>query len=629
MKQRSYNIVNRVFRIAIIGSTFSAGLAIAGPDIIVTNISGVNNYDSVGTGAARIDAFSIGTNVCNRGDAPAGWDGNTNDHAVIRQGMFRLLNGRFEQIGTSWCKHNFPAGNLSGACGVECVQPNLVSNELRSGCSDSNSSGINGDRVNTGPSSEINAFTGEFPNPPSHVTPQTTIDQRIQVHHADLDPAANNGATYFMQAHYVQPDDALAGAGENNLAYRPVAVAPNPADTFDAQIAGVVTYSDKPAIYAWKDADPLVVLVEARVPDEGLFLVAGKASNLGDGYWRYEYAIENVNSDRSMGIFTIPLPIGAIVRNIGFHDVDYHSGEPWRGNDWASTVETLSVSWRTEDFIVNSFANALRWSTLYNFRFEANVGPAPSSVALGLFKPGTPGKVEILSIGPALSFLDCNGNGVQDACDVSCAGCVSPCGGSADCDANGVPDECEPDCNGNGIADVCDLRDCAPRDSSCADCNGNGVPDGCDEDCDGDGVPDDCDASQDFDGDGVTNCSDLCPTTTPAGTCDLSPTVTCFVNGFCLYGATRDLCSSSKGSIVCGDLPCPGSSCPRCRGGCVIGDGDGDGDIDLRDLAQFSNCFSDSSGDSDVCLFHFDADSNGNVDSVDAQSIIPFMSGPQ
>lgn len=58
--------------------------------------------------------------------------------------------------------------------------------------------------------------------------------------------------------------------------------------------------------------------------------------------------------------------------------------------------------------------------------------------------------------------VDCNVNGVPDACDVSL-------GTSGDCDTNGLPDECEVppicpgclDCNGNMIPDVCDLSTCA------------------------------------------------------------------------------------------------------------------------------------------------------------------------
>ena len=57
---------------------------------------------------------------------------------------------------------------------------------------------------------------------------------------------------------------------------------------------------------------------------------------------------------------------------------------------------------------------------------------------------------------------DCNGNGVPDACEISCGqpggACDVPgCGTSADCNINGIPDTCEPDTDCDGVPDACDL----------------------------------------------------------------------------------------------------------------------------------------------------------------------------
>ncbi|MEZ6084406.1 MAG: hypothetical protein R3E58_10820 [Phycisphaerae bacterium] len=85
--------------------------------------------------------------------------------------------------------------------------------------------------------------------------------------------------------------------------------------------------------------------------------------------------------------------------------------------------------------------------------------------------------------------VDCNGNGADDANDISL-------GTSADCNGNTVPDECEladNDCNANGVPDECEL------DGN--DCNGNEIPDECESelaaDADGDGIPDACDMCPD------------------------------------------------------------------------------------------------------------------------------------
>ena len=102
-----------------------------------------------------------------------------------------------------------------------------------------------------------------------------------------------------------------------------------------------------------------------------------------------------------------------------------------------------------------------------------------------------------------LAFLDCNNNGIPDACDIACgAGCPPGCGQAADCNANGVPDDCETDCNNNNIPDDCDLAT-----GSSLDCNGNSVPDSCDIasgqslDCNANGVPDSCDMTSGVDPD--------------------------------------------------------------------------------------------------------------------------------
>lgn len=79
--------------------------------------------------------------------------------------------------------------------------------------------------------------------------------------------------------------------------------------------------------------------------------------------------------------------------------------------------------------------------------------------------------------GPAHQ-VDCNGNGIEDDCDLYD-------GGSQDFDSDWIPDECQ-DCNTNGIPDACDV------DCSVGICSEN--PSGCggSDDLDGDGIPDEC-----------------------------------------------------------------------------------------------------------------------------------------
>jgi hypothetical protein len=87
------------------------------------------------------------------------------------------------------------------------------------------------------------------------------------------------------------------------------------------------------------------------------------------------------------------------VRAAGFHDVEHHSGDGpgnvnFDGADWTQTRTGAGIGWATQDFAANPSANALRWGSLFNFRFDSNAVPVEGAVTIGLFKPGMPASVE-------------------------------------------------------------------------------------------------------------------------------------------------------------------------------------------------------------------------------------------
>ena len=105
------------------------------------------------------------------------------------------------------------------------------------------------------------------------------------------------------------------------------------------------------AIYAWEEVNPDV---STRKIDGGDFNGAVLVTDLGGGMWNYEYALHNQVSERSAQAVRIDLPHGATITNVGFHDVEYHSGEPFDGTDWEVTIEDgvgpNSITWSTESF---------------------------------------------------------------------------------------------------------------------------------------------------------------------------------------------------------------------------------------------------------------------------------------
>lgn len=351
-----------------------------GADVIVGDLHQVNNYGSAGDHYA----YAVGTVSCNIGNVVLDWIAGTNEHPVIGQSMYRLKDGRFEHIGMSWLKHGFTAlqQNLCQPCNA-----NPSGNGLGVGCSDPYSAGLNGSQDN-GPRSEVNATTGFFPFPYQLDPPVTDVtSRRLRVHADDVDPANNAGAQYWVEGQYVTPDDSAANNHHNNASYRKVTVGNTPAQ-FPLAFDGP-TVREKAAIEVWPTVDPTVQL-ESTVVNGGTFFLGTKVVDLGNGSYSYEYALMNLNSDRSAGGFSIPVAASLVTTGVGFHDVDYHSGEElvYSQDDWTPVQANGELKWSTQTFAQNPNANALRWGTLYNFRFVTTAPPIPALATIDLFKPG-------------------------------------------------------------------------------------------------------------------------------------------------------------------------------------------------------------------------------------------------
>jgi hypothetical protein len=377
--------------------------AVTGPDVTIYDLSGTTNYGTAG----GIRGYSVGTTSCNIGDTPLNWCDNgggcgggttSKDHPVIAQNMYRLKDGRFEQIGASWLKHGFTSLNNSAAgCGNgNCVNPPLGGDQLGVGCTDPYGSGLNGSRP-LGRKSEVNPTTGAFPFPPGGGGSTAAVwNQRVAVAEADMEASLNPGATYYIEGQYIAPDDAIAGNGLNNAAYRRVTIG---AGNFNLTMAAS-TVRQKSAIEVWPTVDPLVELVNVDTPGvpKERFHVARKVTALGNGQWHYEYAVHNMNSARGANRLTITFGQGTAFSNAGFRDVNAHSNEPYDGTDWEISNESDSITWETPFFTPSQNANALRWATMYSFWFDASRPPAEIAThTLGLFEVGSPAELEFLT----------------------------------------------------------------------------------------------------------------------------------------------------------------------------------------------------------------------------------------
>lgn len=364
----------------------SCGNWSSGPDVTVGDLLDIGHYGAVGA----ISAYSIGTDACNFGDAPMIWQDGNNNHPVIAQHMYRFEDGRFEQLGISWLKHGF--GALANNTCCTCQNPGNLS-LLGVGCSDPYNSDLNGDQDGffggywggLGPRSEVNPTTGDFP------WPYTTMGQagdaiykRLQVPTADMDPGAHPSARYFAEAHYISAHDASVGNQNNNASHREVAPGAFANNQWVLSFTSTTTRM-RSAIYAWQAIDPGVTL--SILDDGGRMILGSNASDNGDGTWSYEYALYNMNCDRSIQGLSIPLPAGVTPSNIDFHAVE-HREDPYSTTAWIPQTTGSDIHWSTESYAANPDANALRWGTLYNFRFTCAAAPTSGSATAQPFKPG-------------------------------------------------------------------------------------------------------------------------------------------------------------------------------------------------------------------------------------------------
>jgi len=516
------------------------------PDVIVGMLYGSTSSGGTltrwGT-SGGITAYSVGTKSCNLGSCWLNWISSTNQHPVIGQNLYRLKAGRFEQIGQSWLKHGFTAltENLCGSC---VAPPN--GSHLGVNCSDPYSAGLNGDQSRLGPKWEVNPNSGVYPYPFGSGSGSGVLYKRLQARNTDLDPASNPGSVYYVEGQYVTNDDAIAKQQNNNASYRRVTVGAAPNFTLTLQDA---TVQQQPAIRAWKVNDPGVT--ESTINAEGLMMLSARATLVSGNTYHYEYAFFNMNSNRGAQSFTVPIPPGTVVTNLDFHDVDYHSGEPFVGTDWTSTVNPTSVTWASQTFAENPNANALRWGTLYNFRFDADAAPGTGNITVGFFRAGTPasGTTPNVVPGPCSGLADgvaCNdGNACTqtDAClsglcngtnPVVCAASdqchdVGTCNtGTGACSNPAKPDGSACSDSNACTTDSCQAGACVGAPVVCVasdDCHEAGTCDGLTGACSNPAKPDGSPCS---DADGCTQVDDC-----QAGACVGSNPVVCVASDQC------------------------------------------------------------------------------------------------
>ena len=332
-------------------------------------------------------------------------------HPVLVWNLYRIdAQGRIRQIGASGAKHAFYSVNRNCGC--------AGGNVFWPGCDDiysfaSNDNGGGGQ--NLAPRSEIIPYGVRWARCGSvwdadcdgrmdaGSGARDLYQYRMQVREGDLLPPLADGAEYLFEYWYLVRDDADI---YNTMGYRRIRPRKSGA-TWSVQLVDAhaphFDFFIGPVLNRWVDpAFPTAhaANLELATPD-GRARIAAKATDLGDGRWRYEYALMNFDyarvqvdpahprepalrllAQRGFARFALELPGGVRAheaRSAGMGDAD--------SGGWRATQRGRMLEWTAP-----SHANTLEWGTLRHFEFVA--AAAPGSIAAQLAGAAMPEAAE-------------------------------------------------------------------------------------------------------------------------------------------------------------------------------------------------------------------------------------------
>ena len=401
-----------------------------GPDVTVGEVTDVPYW---GTNAGgTIAAYSVGTTSLNEGDYPVMWinstgyapDFNPTDHPVISQNMYRLKSygtySRFEHLGQSWLKHGFVSENYGTGCQPSLVWRYSLQNyqdvggaALGVNCLDTYGGSLNGSQGNLGPKNIVNATTGFSPFQQGGGTGDATISERLQVPVSDV-ASQPVGTRFFVDAWYCTQDvarssSARASRWPSTRPALPRGVRSPPRPSLHRRQHDNTQFHS-PAIAAWQIADPTVTMVTVDhddTPNPGTgFQGRQRQSRLP----RHDDPVANTGLPRRRPRWAGSVPVrvrrvqpqlrpqrqplqraDALGRDRQRHHFSCSAVALGRtlqqcSMDQFSVGEHADV--RNPGLLGQQNANALRWSSLYNFGFTANVAHERRPAAITLFKPG-------------------------------------------------------------------------------------------------------------------------------------------------------------------------------------------------------------------------------------------------
>lgn len=432
-------------------------------DIGLCRLFGLDSRGREGTYPNGISGFAVGTTSINLGSINIPWQtpGTSlgfnmgTDHPVIVQNMYRLANGRFEQIGEAWLKHGWLATN-STECPTTCTAA-ANGQLLGPGCTDTYSSGNNSDRTYLGPRNEVNPLTGVWTaegsffaqgvndrirriNGSSRITNGSTMANAGNTASVTYTPSQNRiavtdadmlvpNSVFVIEAYYITRNDINK---YNQIGHRRGTATWNASQTrweFTLEGATSSSFTMGPAINSWGDSRSFFA-----PRTEGDAIVAVKVNPQSGGWFEYDYAVYVHDLDRELDQFIIPVPDSVNVRNITYRDSDRNAA-----NQWTTSRSAGNIRWAAQ---IGTNRNTLSYGRVFNFRFEAQQAPTSSFAMATMSKPGMNPFITAGITGPGASDQNFAGDltlqGRSGSAPVTISVRLTPVAGGAPVEVTGV-----------------------------------------------------------------------------------------------------------------------------------------------------------------------------------------------
>lgn len=373
-------------------------------DVMLTDMGSVQDRGTVSVDGKTFEILTPSSSLANRDDlstADVPWftkfsgtfppHGN-DQHPYLVWNLYRIADGRLEQIGVSGLKHAFLTINFN--CTINCGSGGVSGGNghiLWPGCRDVYGVGNNDAPGDLGPRGGVNPRTGVFVSRGSFFDQNADGNQdnsssapgenRMMVERGDLETP---DAEYLFESWYVIRDDVDIF---NSMGFRPV-TPNNPSG--DNWTYGLGPFEQGAAVDQWAEpgGTPESGAMNAQFQDSGIgrFKVLARVEALPDERWRYSYFVMNYDVERGIDGFAVLADTP--VDNAYFHDPD-----PDGVNDWPLATD--------DGLRFNAPAgNPLGWGIGYSFGFDADQPPVAREVEIRLGTDAPTDSVTLDLLGP-------------------------------------------------------------------------------------------------------------------------------------------------------------------------------------------------------------------------------------